>query len=152
MATTNEPPLDEIQWSAPHLAAQMRGIHDDSVLHYFAESPFFDRTSNNAVIANQAHFHSEMFHLIQTREAMERHMQGMTGLEFVVAERPKEVGPGAVWTINKQMRKNRFGFEDEIAVLASYFVVGINVYKAPTLADILSSRIVSFEASILRRT
>jgi len=69
-------------------------------------------------------------------------MQGMAGLEFVVAERPKEFGPGAVWVINKQLRKKRFAFEDDISVLATYFIVGINIYKAPTLADIISSRIV----------
>jgi mediator of RNA polymerase II transcription subunit 6 len=143
MATSNEPPLDEIQWSHPQLAA-MHGIHDNSVLHYFSESPFFDRTSNNAVLANQAQFNPNMVSIIQTREKMEAHLRTMSGLEYMVAEKPREMGQGAVWVINKQTRRKRPGEEDEITVHAAYFVVGINVYMAPTLADILSSRIVGF--------
>ena len=47
MASAKDPPLDEIQWHAPPIAAAMQGIHSNSVLFYFAESPFFDRQSNN---------------------------------------------------------------------------------------------------------
>jgi len=146
-ATINDTPLDEVQWSSPQLARQ-HGIHENSILHYFSESPWFDRTSNNAVIVNQAQFNSNMVKHIQTREAMELRLREMAGLEFVVGEKPKEMGPGAVWVINKQTRRKRPGEEDEVTVHACYFVVGINIYMAPTMADILSSRIVSFLAML----
>ncbi|KAI1104291.1 MED6-domain-containing protein [Jackrogersella minutella] len=145
MATINEPPPDEIQWRHPSEAQRIGGIHSNSVLFYFAESPFFDRTSNNAVVFNQAFFNPNMAHILHTREAFEGRLKQMSGLEFIVAQEPAETGPGmgtGVWIINKQTRRKREP-EDEIIVHAVYYVVGENVYMAPTLADILSFRMVT---------
>ncbi|RYC63764.1 hypothetical protein CHU98_g2449 [Xylaria longipes] len=145
MAAHNEPPLDEIQWRHPQSAQQMQGIHSNSVLFYFAQSPFFDPTSNNAVLANQAMFNPAMFHLIQTREAFEGRLREMSGLEFIVAQEPAETAPGTgtgVWVIRKQTRRKRDP-EDEIIVHATYYIVGENIYMAPTLAQALSFRMVS---------
>ncbi|KAI0834561.1 MED6-domain-containing protein [Hypoxylon sp. FL0890] len=145
MATTNEPPPDEIQWRHPSEAQRIGGIHSNSVLFYFAESPFFDRTSNNAVIFSQAIYNPNMAHLISTREAFEGRLKQMSGLEFIVAQEPAEMGPGmgtGVWVINKQTRRKREP-EDEIVVHATYYVIGENIYMAPTLADILSFRMVT---------
>lgn len=146
MNNSNEPSLDEIQWRSPQILAGMGGIHSNTVLFYFAESPFFERTSNNAVILSQAMNNMSMYHYIQTREAFEGRLKTMSGLEFIVGEEPAETGPGmgtGVWIIRKQTRRKRVNEEDEIMVHASYFVVGENIYMAPTLADILASRVVS---------
>ncbi|KAK6209169.1 Mediator of RNA polymerase II transcription subunit 6 [Pestalotiopsis sp. IQ-011] len=144
-------PLDEIQWHHPHLAETMQGIHSNSVLFYFAESPFFDKTSNNAVIANQAMFNPAMYQYIQTREAFEGRLKTMSGVEFIVAEQPAQMAPGTgtgVWVIRKQTRRKRPGEEDEIIVHSSYYVVGYNIYMAPTLADILSFRMATITNSL----
>lgn len=146
MDSPNEPPLDEIQWRSPQILAGMGGLHSNTILFYFAESPFFERTSNNAVIMSQAMSNMSMYHFIQTREAFEGRLKTMSGLEFTVAEEPAESGPGmgtGVWVIRKQTRRKRYQEDDEIIVHSSYFVVGENIYMAPTLADILASRIVS---------
>lgn len=146
MANPNDPPLDEIQWRSPPILAGMGGLHSNTILFYFAESPFFERTSNNAVIMSQAMNNMSMYHFIQTREAFEGRLKTMSGLEFIVGEEPAETGPGmgtGVWVIRKQTRRKRYQEDDEITVHASYFVVGENIYMAPTLADILASRIVS---------
>lgn len=143
----NEPPLDEIQWRSPPILATMGGLHSNTILFYFAESPFFERTSNNAVIMSQAMSNMSMYHFIQTREAFEGRLRTMAGLEFIVAEEPAETGPGmgtGVWVIRKQTRRKRPGQEDELIVHSSYFVVGENIYMAPTLSDILASRIVRY--------
>ncbi|KAG5976352.1 Mediator of RNA polymerase II transcription subunit 6 [Claviceps digitariae] len=145
---TNEPPLDEIQWRSPQILASMGGLHSNTILFYFAESPFFERTSNNAVIMSQAMNNMSMYHYIQTREAFEGRLKTMSGLEFIVGEEPAETGPGmgtGVWVIRKQTRRKlQYQADDEITVHASFFVVGENIYMAPTLADILASRIVGF--------
>ncbi|XXG99821.1 hypothetical protein Hte_006162 [Hypoxylon texense] len=141
--TSNEPPLDEIQWRHPLAVQAMGGIHSNTVLFYFAESPFFDRTSNNAVLYNQAMFNPNMNMLVSTREAFEGRLKEMSGLEYVVAQEPAEMGPGmgtGVWVIHKQTRRKREP-EDEITIHAAYYVVGENIYMAPTLADILSFRL-----------
>ncbi|KAI1168977.1 MED6 mediator sub complex component-domain-containing protein [Nemania serpens] len=150
MAAQNEPPLDEIQWRHPQSAQQMQGIHSNSVLFYFAQSPFFDPTSNNAVLASQAMFNPAMFHLVQTREAFEGRLREMSGLEFIVAQEPAETAPGTgtgVWVIRKQTRRKRDP-EDEITVHTTYYIVGENIYMAPTLAQILSFRMTTISSSL----
>lgn len=49
--------LDELQWKSPEWI-QTFGLRTDNVLDYFAESPFFDKTSNNHVIKMQRQFSS----------------------------------------------------------------------------------------------
>lgn len=146
MAAAQDPPLDEIQWKSPPLAASMLGIHSNSVLFYFSHSPFFDPTSNNAVLVNQAMFNPNMHAVLASRESFEGRLGTMAGLEFMVAQEPADMAPGTgtgVWVIRKQMRRKRVGEEDEITVMATYFVVGDNIYMAPSVADVLASRTVS---------
>ncbi|OAA47139.1 Mediator complex, subunit Med6 [Metarhizium rileyi] len=153
MDNPNDPPLDEIQWRSPQTLATMGGLHSNTILFYFAESPFFERTSNNAVITSQAMNNIAMYHFIQTREAFEGRLKTMSGLEFIVGEEPAETGPGmgtGVWVIRKQTRRKRYQEEDEITVHASFFVVGENIYMAPTLADILASRIMTISSAIAK--
>ncbi|KAL6691551.1 MED6 mediator subfamily complex component domain-containing protein [Trichoderma pleuroticola] len=153
MANSNDPPLDEIQWRSPQIVAQMGGLHSNTILFYFAESPFFERTSNNAVIMAQAMNNVAMYHYIQTREAFETRLKTMSGLEFIVGEEPAETGPGmgtGVWVIRKQTRRKRYQDDDEITVHASFFVVGENIYMAATLADILASRIMTISSAIAK--
>ncbi|CAD6627710.1 XXYS1_4_G0001090.mRNA.1.CDS.1 [Saccharomyces cerevisiae] len=51
----NVTPLDELQWKSPEWI-QVFGLRTENVLDYFAESPFFDKTSNNQVIKMQRQF------------------------------------------------------------------------------------------------
>ena len=77
----------------------------------------------------------------------------MSGLEFVIAQEPAEMGPGTgtgVWVIRKQTRRKRPPEEDEITVHATYYVVGDNVYLASPMGDILGNRMVSLFPSVLR--
>jgi mediator of RNA polymerase II transcription subunit 6 len=140
---SQDPPFDEIQWRSPQIAMGMQGIHSNSVLFYFAESPFFDKTSNNAVLFNQALYNQAMLPVIQTREAFEGRLKTMSGLEFIVAQEPADpVNGTGVWVIRKQTRRKRQPEEDEITLHSTYFVVGENIYMAPAVADVLGSRTV----------
>lgn len=144
MAETREIPLDEIQWHDPIELQRIGGVHSNSVLFYFAKSPFFDGTSNNAIVFNQALFNERMNHIISTREAFESRLREMTGLEFVVAQEPAEMGPGmgtGVWVIHKQTRRKR-DVADDITVHAAYYVLGDYIFMAPTLVDVLNFRMV----------
>ncbi|KAK0720008.1 mediator of RNA polymerase-like protein II transcription subunit 6 [Lasiosphaeris hirsuta] len=145
------PPLDEIQWRAPPNFEQ--GIHANSVLYYFAQSPFFDKTSNNEIVFQQGLNNPNMAQFLATRELFEGRLRSMSGLEFIVAQEPGESGPGAgtgVWVINKQTRRKRQGEDDEIVVHATYFIVGENIYMAPSLADIISARIATVSQTIAK--
>ncbi|MCJ1395785.1 Mediator of RNA polymerase II transcription subunit 6 [Xylographa bjoerkii] len=154
MATAEEPPLDEIQWRSPPIAQGMGGIHTNTVLPYFYESPYFDRTSNNAILSSQALYNPSMFHIIATREAFEGRLRTMAGLEFMVTHDPSNSGQNinnsGVWVIRKQTRRKRQGQEDEITPLSSYFVVGESVYMAPSVGNILRGRLLSTVTSLTK--
>lgn len=117
-----------------------------AVLPYFSHSPFFDVTSNNAFITNQATYNPNMFHLIQTREAFEGHLRTMQGLEYMVTQDPSNNGSKAdhsgVWIIQKRQRRKRPGSDDELVGISSYFLVGENIYMAPSVANVLGTRMV----------
>jgi mediator of RNA polymerase II transcription subunit 6 len=117
-----------------------------SVLPYFAESPFFDKTSNNASITTQAFYRPDQYYLLQTREAFEGRLRSMAGLEFMVVQDPsnngKVVENSGVWVIRKQNRRKNHGREDELTPLSAYFVIGENIYMAPSVGNILTSRLV----------
>lgn len=70
----------------------------------------------------------------------------MQGLEFMVTHDPSENDTkhdhSGVWVIRKQNRRKRQGAQDEVSGISSYYVVGENVYMAPSVGNILSSRLV----------
>ena len=70
----------------------------------------------------------------------------MQGLEFIVIHDPSENDTkpehSGVWVIRKQNRRKRQGVPDEITGISSYYVVGENVYMAPSVGSILGSRLV----------
>ncbi|KAL9611261.1 MAG: hypothetical protein Q9167_004087 [Letrouitia subvulpina] len=148
MAALQEAPLDEIQWRSQPIAQSMGGIQTNTVLPYFSHSPFFDPTSNNATITTQASYNPELTYIIQTREAFEGRLKTMQGLEFIVTHDPSDNGKKAehsgIWVIRKQHRRKKQGSEDEVAAVSSYFVVGENVYMAPSVGNILSGRLGHF--------
>ena len=119
------------------------------VLPYFYESPYFDRTSNNAILSSQALYNPSMLPIVATREAFESRLRTMAGLEFVVTHDPSDGGRNVpnsgVWVIRKQNRRKRPGLEDEITALSSYFVVGESVYMAPSVGNVLGGRLVRRE-------
>ena len=138
--------LDETVFRAPSFLANPMwvSIHSNSVLWYFAESPYFDMMSNNMILLRQLEHNAQFSHILFNRELFEARLKTMSGLEFIVAEQPADAGPAGtgVWVIRKQMRRKRPGEEDEVNVLGTYHIVGENIYMAPVVADLLGSRMV----------
>lgn len=87
-----------------------------------------------------------MFHLIQTREAFEGHLKTMQGLEYMVTQDPSANGfkieHSGVWIIQKRHRRKRPEMEDELLGISNYFVVGENIYMAPSVGNVLGTRMV----------
>ena len=117
-----------------------------SVLPYFAASPFFDAMSNNATLTTQALNNPNMFYIIQTRADFEARLKTMQGLEFIVTHDPSEndtkIPNSGVWVIRKQIRRKRQAMPDDITPISSYYVVNENVYMAPSVVNIIGSRMV----------
>ncbi|KAL3479468.1 MED6 mediator subfamily complex component-domain-containing protein [Aspergillus californicus] len=160
MADTQDPSsMEEILWRSPSHVQMMGGyLHSNNILFYFAESPFFDATSNNASLAIQANYNEAFRHFVETREAFEGRLKTMQGLEFIVAYDPLQAAAGSnaqfthepsnVWVIRKQMRRKRASYEDEVVVLATFFLVGDCIYMAPSVASVVGNRILSAVTSL----
>lgn len=146
VSIAKENALDEIVWCDPKFIHDHGPLHNNTVLMYFADSPWCDPTSNNRVIMAQSFFNANLANIVATRETFEERLRSMSGLEYIVSEAPEETGPGmgtGVWVIKKQTRKKRNGQEDELTVHALYYIIGQNIYPAPSLMDTMSSKMVS---------
>ncbi|PWY83024.1 putative MED6 mediator sub complex component [Aspergillus heteromorphus CBS 117.55] len=159
MAGTPDASMEEILWRSPPHVQMMGGyLHSNNILFYFAESPFFDPTSNNASLAIQANYNEAFRHFVETREAFEGRLKTMQGLEFVVSYDPIQAAalpdgrfafePSNVWVIRKQSRRKRTGHEDEVEVLSTFFIVGDCIYMAPSVASVVGNRILSAVTSL----
>ncbi|PGH03065.1 hypothetical protein AJ80_08760 [Polytolypa hystricis UAMH7299] len=168
MAGQGDVPLGEITWRSPQHVQMMGGfLHSNNILFYFAESPFFDPTSNNASLAIQASYNENFRAFVETREAFEARLKTMQGLEFMVAHDPLQEAaaaaaaqkkgqpqtapsePSNIWVIRRQMRRKRTGTaEDEVQILATYFVLGDSIFMAPSVFGVLGSRMLSTVTSL----
>lgn len=114
----------------------MNGLRTDNVLEYFAQSPFYDRSSNNQVLKMQSQFNVGL----QGRQDLSKELQNMKGVEFVVA---LERAP-TLWIIRKQNRLS----PNEVRQIATYFVVSENIFMAPSIFDVVNSRLLSITHSL----
>lgn len=107
-------------------------------------SPFFDPTSNNGALDTQARYQANLYAVMADRHLLEARLRSMSGMEFMVVEQPpdgKEM-ENPIWVINKQDRQKRQGQEDEVTVLGTYYVVGENVWQAPSVENVLMTKLV----------
>ncbi|CUM63298.1 uncharacterized protein PRCAT00000869001 [Priceomyces carsonii] len=134
---SNEP-LDEIQWKSPEWIQQF-GLFTGNVLDYFSESPFYDRTSNNQVLRMQFQFQPPPANM-NPQTYFESKLKEMVGIEFIIAY----VREPDFWIIRKQRRLN----VETVISKNDYYIIGANVYQAPKIHDVISSRILSSVLSI----
>lgn len=136
--------LDEIQWKSPEFI-QERGLNTNNVLEYFSLSPFYDRTSNNQVLMMQ--FQYQQIQIppgVSFHQYFQSRLSEMTGIEFVIAY-TKEPD---FWIVRKQKRQD----PQNTVTLQDYYIIGANVYQAPRIYDVLSSRLLASVLSIKNST
>ncbi|EGX46754.1 hypothetical protein AOL_s00097g502 [Orbilia oligospora ATCC 24927] len=138
-----EPPLDEVLWRMPWFIQQWGQLNSNNILLYFFNSPFFDRSSNNSSLFMQTQTNPSLNHLVHNRAAFESRLKSMIGVEFVVAA---EDPANAMWVIKKQMRRS----PTETQLLDVYFVVGENVFMAPTMEKVMTARLLTVTSDILK--
>ena len=160
MATDNTP-LDERLYSQPMQNAWYMGHMENSEFrfpfmgenmlhHYFKDSPFFDWTTKNGLELEQAGKNIEGWRLTHNRKDFEAALARRIGTEYMIVEGEgmqfdKEGRPvkGGVWVIRKQERT-----KDSLETLGTYFIVGENVYQAPSVGDILGTRLLSASTAL----
>jgi mediator of RNA polymerase II transcription subunit 6 len=160
MATDNTP-LDERLYSLPGQNAWYMGhgenpefrmpwMGEDMIHHYFRDSPFFDWTTKNGMDLKQAQTDPFNWARVHDRKKFEDGLAERIGTEFMIVEGEgmqfdKEYRPvkGGVWVIRKQERT-----KDSLETLGTYFIVGENVYQAPSVGDILGTRLLSASTAL----
>ncbi|CAK9439238.1 uncharacterized protein LODBEIA_P34580 [Lodderomyces beijingensis] len=134
--------LDEIQWKSPEFI-QERGLNTQNVLEYFSLSPFYDRTSNNQVLMMQFQYQQiQIPHNVSFHQYFQSRLAEMTGVEFIIAY----VREPDFWVVRKQRRYN----PNSTRAIQDYYIVGANVYQAPKIFDVLSSRILASVLALKR--
>ncbi|KAI8321204.1 MED6-domain-containing protein [Martensiomyces pterosporus] len=119
--------LTGIEWRFTEWIVQNGGLRPENVLDYFSLSPFWDPSSNNAILRMQTQFNELQKSSLDLRQ--------MTGVEFAVTHQE----PPALFIITKQRRSNA----TRATPISIYYVVNGNIYEAPTLYSILSTRMLS---------
>jgi mediator of RNA polymerase II transcription subunit 6 len=140
------PPLDEIEWEDPHVIPGLGfgpELNTQNILWYFTNSPFFDAGSNNMSLLGHAQNAPDRDRIFGNRLAFEEALRDRypTGFQFVVTSEPK--AEGEPWVIQRQ-QKTRDAVSGEIVteIQGTYFTVGNKVFMAPSLLDIVRSRMV----------
>lgn len=90
--------------------------------------------------------------MCNNREAFESRLKSMNGVEYLIVGEPQKIDDPAladtgIWVIRKQDRKKRVQKDDEVTVLGTYYIIGDNMYQAPSVYDIVGNRLVSYSHS-----
>ncbi|KAH0350989.1 MED6-domain-containing protein, partial [Aureobasidium melanogenum] len=156
--TWNGTPLDEVQFRRPDVIAYWEGIHENSIHPILRETPFFDPTTKNGLLWKQAEIHPPIWDMCRNRQAFETRLKQMNGVEYLIVGEPQpnpdpSLGPDTgIWVIRKQDRRKRPTQPDEITVLATYYLVGENMYQAPSVYDIVGNHLLSAMTSLTKFT
>ncbi|KAG0233989.1 Mediator of RNA polymerase II transcription subunit 6 [Actinomortierella wolfii] len=128
-AVSQEAKVDtmNLEWRFQEWLIGMGGLTPDNVLDYFALSPFWDPSCNNAVLKMQTQFNN--------LGEMKQKLSEMTGIEFAVVH---ERFP-ALFIIQKQRRRG----PRDVVPLAVYYVLHGNVYQCPDLYTVLANRMLT---------
>ncbi|KAG0176333.1 Mediator of RNA polymerase II transcription subunit 6 [Apophysomyces sp. BC1034] len=95
-------------------------------------SPFWDRQCNNQILSMQTQYND----LRQPYEATVEALRKMTGIEFaVVHDQPP------VWVIQKRYRRGTA--LDDVNPIATYYIMGANVYQSPTIYSVIANRLLT---------
>ncbi|KAI9504302.1 Mediator of RNA polymerase II transcription subunit 6 [Coemansia spiralis] len=119
--------LTSIEWRSDQWLFQYGGLRPDNVLEYFSQSPFWDSSSNNAVLKMQTQF-NDLQHSSYD-------LKNMIGIEFSVTHQE----PPSLFIITKFRRSS----PTKATPLAVYYISDGNAYEAPTLYSIISTRVLS---------
>lgn len=140
---------DELEFNEPNLIPTLGfgpELNGQNILWYFMNSPFFDHASNNQALFLKVQSSQNMEFrntLLFNRLAFEDHLrtQYREGVHFVVTQEPKE--PGQPWVIQRQSRVvDESTGEVRTEVQGTWFTSGTKVLMAPSLADVVRTRLV----------
>lgn len=158
-------PLDEIQHRRPeivqwHVTENGGQPMDENMIHrYINESPFMDNLSKNRITFDQSRTDMQTFIRVGNRKLFEDQLKRQKGIEYMIVGEPAQlpggpkvengVGGNTMWLIRKQNRDRvqtldgTGRWHDELTVLGTYYIIGENMYQAPSVGDVIGNRLTS---------
>ena len=137
-AGSSSEPQTGLSWSDPLLP--LGALNSDSVLEYFAHSPFYDRTCLNEQLKMQNMPPPEAARLLGRLPGVAYALESL-GAGAAGAAAPK-AGTAQLWVIRKLRRSLPEGKgEAQETTLRFYYVLDNVVYEAPSLAAVLRTRL-----------
>lgn len=119
MLTTN------IEWRNDQWLFEFGGLTPENVLEYFSLSPFWDSSSNNAVLRMQTQFN---------QLSIETKLKEMVGVEFTLASHQDNL-----FIIAKSKRLS----PTRAIPQTLYYILDGNTYECPNLYSLLSTRLLT---------
>ncbi|KAF2688414.1 hypothetical protein K458DRAFT_414175 [Lentithecium fluviatile CBS 122367] len=118
-------------------------LNANSVLWYFYNSPFFDRTANNTALINQLQTNPDGVAIMSDRRAFEAQLAKFThGAQYVCVAEPQ--APGQPYVIQKQFKTQDPETGRPVTeVQATYYTQGTKIFMAPSLLDVVQSRLLT---------
>ncbi|KJX96375.1 hypothetical protein TI39_contig640g00005 [Zymoseptoria brevis] len=144
---------------------------DDNFIHrYMAESLFFDHSTNNGFFIAQAQTDRYMWETSLKRKEFEALLRKKAGTEYMIVGEPQPVADRTlaaqgvktgIYVVRKQERqsvkdKSQRSYAPgvshegdwELTTLATYFIVGEQIYQAPSVFDVVGNRLLSAASSL----
>lgn len=147
---------DEQEFEQPQTLLELPGgdLNGESIMWYFMSSPFFDGASNNVALFTQCRASAEGQALLNNRKLFEEALQNRypLGLQFIVVAEPQAAGQP--WVIQRQMKYKPTDKDGnlldkvETQVQGTYYTVGNKILMAPSLLDVLQTRLVCHSKSL----
>ena len=144
-----KPPLpDELEFDQPLTLLELPGgnLNSESIMWYFMSSPFFDGASNNVALFTQLRNtpggQAILDSHVKFQEALQQRYP--LGLQFIVTQEPQ--GPGQGWVIQRQMKERVVEEGKErvkVEIQGTYYTVGTRILMAPSLLDVLQTRLLT---------
>jgi mediator of RNA polymerase II transcription subunit 6 len=145
-------------------------MHEDFIHRHFAESLFFDHSTKNGLIIAQSKSDAQAWEDSKSRAAFEQRLRKGQGVEYMIVGEPQPVADKTlaaqgvktgIYVIRKQDRQRVRDKSErstapgvvhegdwELTTLATYFVVGEQIYQAPSVFDIVGNRLLSAASSL----
>ena len=132
---------------------------DENMIHrYVSESPFFDYSTKNGLFIDQSKNQWQYYNIVNNRKLFEDEMRKMKGDEYMIVGEPQlatGAQPGAkngMWVVRKQHRDRVRAvdgrMEEELTTLGTLYLVGENMYQAPSVGDVVGNRLTAAANSL----
>ncbi|KAM0747270.1 MED6-domain-containing protein [Meredithblackwellia eburnea MCA 4105] len=123
--------MTNVVWRATEWLLAFGPLTSQTALDYFILSPFFDRSSNNAVLRMQMQFSRGGMEGVDE----EAELKKFVGSEYAVVH----ATPPNLFIIHKRDRVS----PTEAETISVYYILNDNVYQGPTLYSVINERVVT---------